>query len=413
MSELIPNTRFADRLSPWFDAAAGFAVSTLALIGLVKAQVLQDAVPVDLTLLSAALCLALSVVAVLARRKLPIDVLWVGLLMVVLAIPGLLWASDVDNTYADTKMQELLTMVPACLLAPMVLLVTARARTWFLAVVVVTAMIPAWFVLTAKIDPLYGRATVGDLNPIGLGRVLAAAAIVLAVYAMRSQRLGYRIASTVAAVVLLYGVWRTGSRGPLLATFLALAVVALIGLASRASRRVLLTCVAAAAVVALVGMLLLYSGLLVHRDTIESDSERLDLYRRSLVLLASHPGGIGWGNLIDHLQPGEVIANQGWVQYPHNILLEVGVEGGWIALAALVVLSAVSVRRLAARRETFEGAALLALWIFAAGVAMTSSDFTSNRLTLVMIGVGLVRPIAGRSLARPGERHAPPPREGR
>ena len=382
------------------EAAAGFGVAALALIGLVKAQQLRALVPVDLTLLVVAICAVLCLIAVGVRRSLPREVWWVAVFVGTL-LPGLVWSSDPANTYASTKSHELLTFVPACLLAPVLLLVTIRSQKWFLGVVVATSVIPSYVVLTQRIDPIYGRATVSDLNPIGVGRVLAAAAVVCAIYALRESLLRFRLVCAAGAVVLLYGAWRTGSRGPLLSAFLAVAFVVLAGLVVRASRRLLLVCaMGGALVVVAVVVLGIRDGALVHRDTGESNSERFALYGRSFHLLLTHPGGIGWGNLIDHLEPGQIITNQGWAQYSHNMLLEVGVEGGWIALASLLALIVLTFRRLFLRRHSTVGAALLALWIFGLATAMTSSDFTSNRLTLVMFGVGLVQPVCVEWMAR-------------
>lgn len=376
------------KLGTLLDPASAFAVAALALVGLVKTHALQSVVPVDLTLLSAALCLVLSVAVVVRRRGVPVEV-WLVCLFLVALVPGMVVGHFGGNSYARTKDVYLFTLVPACLVAPILLLATERARRWFLGFVVAVAVIPAVIVLTERIDPAYGRATVGSTDPISTGRVLAAAAVVVAVLTLRVAQLRVRIACAAGSLLLLYGVWRTGSRGPLLAAVLAVAVVAGVQLLRGAGRRTILLCAGAATILVAGVVALVADGRLVSRDTGASDSSRLHLLGRAAELTATHPLGIGWGRLIDHLSITET-NTQGVKQYPHNMLLEVGSEGGWIALAALLALIVVSFRRVLARADTLTGAALLGLWVLALAVAMTSSDFPSNRLTLVMLGVGLL-----------------------
>lgn len=389
-----------ERVSRWFDPAAGFAVAMLALIGLVKAQEIRDVSPVDVTLLAFGLCVVLCAVAVVVRRRLPVEVLWVLAFLATL-VPAMLVGGD--NAYGDSKDRELLTLVPACLIAPLILLERERALRWFLGVVVATAVIPACVVLVTGVDPTYGRATVSDLNPINVGRVVAGAAVVLAVVVLRERRRWFRAAASVGVVVLLYVEWQTGSRGPLLAAVFGIGLVVAVDLGERLTRRQRAITAVGVVVLVVVGAVAMFTASWspMSRDTGESDSMRLELYERSLELTASHPLGIGWGNLIDHLRPGQIIEAQGDTQYAHNIVLEVAAEGGWLALVALLALIGVSFRRIFAGRHTLVGAALLGLWVFALSVAMVSSDFPGNRLTLVMLGVGLLRPTPSKSLTDP------------
>src|SRR5574337_408675 len=127
------------------------------------------------------------------------------------------------------------------------------------------------------------------------------------------------------------------------------------------------------------------------------DVARQHLATESLAIWWEHPLGVGWGDLGEHLSSQATISLMGDAQYPHNILLEVSVEGGILGLLGLVVLLVASLRRLLTIRHSVTGSALLGLWVFALAGAMTSSDVVGNRLVFLMIGVGLSVPIVATS----------------
>ena len=57
-----------DRLSRSFHPAAGDAVALLAMVGLIKAKPVREALPIDATLLVLGFCVALCICVVAARR---------------------------------------------------------------------------------------------------------------------------------------------------------------------------------------------------------------------------------------------------------------------------------------------------------------------------------------------------------
>jgi O-antigen ligase len=96
------------------------------------------------------------------------------------------------------------------------------------------------------------------------------------------------------------------------------------------------------------------------------------------------PMGNGWGSFPQFLgRTGEA--------YPHNILLELWVEAGWLPALVLAVLLVIAIRR------TFTSPArvssvLLPLLLFATVNAMLSEDVIGNRLLLVLMAVSITTP---------------------
>ncbi len=71
------------------------------------------------------------------------------------------------------------------------------------------------------------------------------------------------------------------------------------------------------------------SNLLERFSNIDEDS-RVDVWRESLLLLSSHPGGHGIDGLTTHL-------------WAHNIFLDVGLTSGWLGLSAVIGLVATTI----------------------------------------------------------------------
>ena len=95
--------------------------------------------------------------------------------------------------------------------------------------------------------------------------------------------------------------------------------------------------------------------------------------------------------------------------YPHNIFLEVAVEGGWIALLAFVVFVAVCLRALVRNSVDLKGRCFLALGVYWLLVAQTSSDLNGNRMTWIALAAGLALDrINARQSAQGTGRRQPP-----
>lgn len=366
-------------------AVRGVAVALWGTVNLFNSESLRESLGLNLTPIVLVICLGLCGIGWLSDRLAISPPLGSALLLFVAFVPAVSISYGLGQ-YQDQKVVQLFTLSLLCIVAPILLLTEYRSRAWFLGSVAATGLGMAIWLLLGGRTGLDGRTVILDINPISIGRLTGAALIILATVALHAR--GARRATWLAlAAVCGVGTFATGSRGPALAAAAA-AAVALLTLPS--SRRVLrFSGLLAIGVLAATVALRMNSGTgLLRFSNLESEARSL-LWQESMQLILEKPLGVGWGNLAAHLTPSATIPLQGPKQYPHNILLEVGVEGGWLALAAFAGLMYLSYKGLRQAERGLVRDALLTLWLYALGIALLSSDLIGNRLTLVMLGVGL------------------------
>lgn len=375
----------------WF---SGAVIAVLGTVNLWKVPALQDAIAVDLTLLSSILAVLVTVVALFARR-LTVAKSWAPLFIGFgLFVPALLTTSF-RTTYSVTKSESLFTLCLLAVFAPMVTLGRQAPRVWFLrSLGLLSVALSAWLLVAGNQAASAGREQLDGANPIGLGRVSAIGVVIFAICALRMD--GAKRATT-AVLLVLCGVAAvsTGSRGPVGAAVAAVALVSLLKTGERKPVRTFLS-------LSLVGIgawqavtfFAPTSSLerLTQATGGASDDARINLAKESVQIAWNHWGGVGWGDLGDYLSLDAISTVQGDVQYPHNMILEVLAEGGVLALIGLAVLLAISWKRLRKNSADLGGQITLGLWLLALGSAMTSSDIVGNRFVWVMIGVGLALP---------------------
>lgn len=311
------------------------------------------------------------------------------LALFVTLVPGALLATH--TTYSEAKLQGL--VIAAVVLATPLCLGLDTTRT--LAVVTigmgVVAVVYSVLLLVLGGASDTGRVSAFGLNPIGIGRLTAVGAVVAFAFLM-SRGLGRWWTNVLALAVIalcMSASITTGSRGPVLAAVVAWAVmlVALVA-GRRLSFWWLIALVAAAA--AVYGLLAGDGSGGLDRLQEGGDSGRSGLYDDTLRLIVAHPVGIGWGNLPGYL-PQDALDDSG-VLYPHNLFLEVAVEGGWLALVAVtVVIVIVCVRAfaLARRSSSIWPLILLGSFAFAFVNAQFSSDIVGNRMLWVTLGFAI------------------------
>lgn len=325
--------------------------------------------------------IVLGLTLVLAGRAWVLDRFRLGRPHAVIAVvaltftPGLVTAADHD--YGQTKTLGLLATF-AITGAALQLLPPRRVRRVFVGALGVSGALVAYGLLIfGETATYYGRASIFELNPIGLGRMASLGVLVAVLAAVRVR--GWRLAALAAvALVCAYAAYITGSRGPIGAAVLAL-VVALSWGRVRVGRRSL---AAAGGALVLAVTVVWASGFRV------DSSGRVQIWVDSFMLALRRPGGIGFGDLNGKIPLPYWAEATGDTQYPHNMLIEAMLEGGWIALVGLLVALGVSLRWLL-RDRSWTGRTMLAVWVFAVVNASLSSDLVGNRLMWVMVGAGL------------------------
>jgi O-antigen ligase len=280
-----------------------------------------------------------------------------------------------------------------CALAPGWLLRTEQSRRWLVVAVVVAGLAMAAALLLnpdREVESLYGRLTLEGSNSIGTARVVGAGAAVALVQGLGGRKgrwLWLGSAAAMAAVLVL-----VGSRGPFVGLVAAVVVALLFGKNGRGLQR---------AWVSVLGLLAVSSLLLVVANSqneaagrigglitgTSTDETRLALVQHCLAAISHDVLGIGWGGFSTVALDG---ALQGRYSYPHNMVLEILAEGGWLAGAAFLGLVAVAVRGFWRHSDTPQGVTLFTMGLYWILVAQTSGDVNANRMTWVMLGLGLV-----------------------
>lgn len=374
-------------------AAPVWAVVLLSLcyVGYFKGTAPFRAVPVDATLAFSVAVGAGLVAHVVARRRVEGAALAavVGLWMVF----GLGATLAIGTGHGYEKVGLLATVTLLCVAAPSCFLGSARAQQWWLGGVLAMSAIMAVAVLVAPdlgVREEFGRLQLEGGVTIGSSRVIGAGIVVAIVFGLSAtnRRLlwwGFAAAGTAVLVAI-------GSRGPFLALVVAVLLVLLLGRVFRGVR-------GPSFVVTAVGLVALALGITASGSQAAArilslvTGEELDVSREYLLEQAwagalVHPLGIGWGGFgslaaVDRTYGDPKI-------YPHNIVLEIVVEGGWLAGLLFVVVAGFSLVGYVRASGSPQTAALLGLGVYWLLVAQTSSDVNGNRMTWASITLGLV-----------------------
>ncbi len=391
-----PCARYAsevDTLAPlylraWKSGAWRLGPVALALfgyIGQIKAHPALAWSPIDWTLILAVVIVAASIWSHVANGPANRSVLIVIALFVILGL-GLIQMSF--EGYGASKVVRLYTVTLMCAVTPYYLLRTAAQRRVFLMTLAGLGLIVS---VVTLVDPGHpSRASSANLlqgtDTIGTARMAATALIVvlIAVIGVHLARLALFV-SLAGVTAMLATVLATQSRGPLVGLVLALACACL---ASPAFRRIRYRAAIgiAAGLAGLVAVILL-SGL---GDRIErifagsgdsSVDARTHYLQQSISNIPPTPWGIGWGGFphLPGLDPGENV-------YPHNIVVEVGLEGGWLAGLAIIICLAWSFERARRNAVTTVETVVFALFVFTVVNALVSGDVNSNRLMWILTG---------------------------
>lgn len=352
----------------------------LIFSGSLKTNGLVPALPVDLSVALAALVVAFSAASVISfgaphRNVYFIPVLWVVLLLSLIPYAG-------DSDYIATKTINLLTITLVIALAPFFVLRNERQRWWFLVGIVAVALLTvAGALLIPAADS--ARFLPEGSNPIDFGRTVGSGALVLIFAALSRAQMHrtIRILALVVGAILLVGMLAAGSRGPSFGVLVALFAVFIAAPEFRRQRT--RGMVVTGVLIAAGAWWLATNGQGGFERITESlvggggdvTSGRESLWATATRLIEENPLGVGLGGF----------SQVGHSPYPHNLVLEIFAEFGWLTGVLLVALAAVSLIRLARRATTPILAIMFGLAVLAVVAAIFSSDFNGNRLMWVTL----------------------------
>ena len=306
------------------------ALLFLAFGGYIKGSRYLAWVPIDPTLVALVVVAGLVVQRFVSGAARPRRVSWLLALAGACTI-GLLPAGITNaNTYAAQKPLHVFLITPVCLLGGAYLL-RGRARSYWCSAVVLLGLVSLLF---SRLDPsadIGERLATAGGSTIGAGRATGAALVVLALALV--FRRGNRAILAVGVAVAGWGAIAAASRGPVLAALVAVFVAVIALRQSGRALRLLMLITGGSAVAAwIVHRNILNSRLTTVAD--DSATIRTYLWRQAWDSIQTHPLGFGWGRAYD--QADIAVLDSGYVQYPHNVFLEVASEAGWLAGALLV-----------------------------------------------------------------------------
>lgn len=362
------------------------AFAAFLMAGAFKADDRLAAIPFDLTLLLAGVTLV-ALILEIPRTHWPRSTLLPITLFGAFAL-GIPFAPD--TTYAVEKIAGLFLLTFLATIAPFSIVRTAQQQRQFLNALVLLGVIMAVDLLVALGNGALGignRFAGFSGSPIVSSRIAGTALLVILISHLYSRRHNPALLFIVSAG-LGTAVAASGSRGTVIA--LAAAIAWLVAYAWRrapAMKRNL------SAVAAIGGLSVLSASLLVPQSVVDrfdlrnadqtSIEGRLDLYDAALEGIVENPLGVGWGGFFT-TSPG--LPEEIW---PHNLVIEVFLEGGWIAGAFLAF---VAYRVWALARQWPESEMSLvysSVLIYLATASLFSTDINGNRLVFAIAGVVL------------------------
>lgn len=352
-----------------------------------KTAGLKTVAGIDLTLGTYLALLAASV-AVAVKYGTRIHQLWpLAVVAVTVAWGGLrLGPSD----YALTKLIEFFLLTLPASVAVVILVRSCRDLRS------VNLAWPAWAILATVAMLFAGRGLVQDerlsLDGTGatagtIGYAMGAALVWVLVRQLSDRRAILPL--LLPALVLLFGVYASGSRGALLGVAIAALVAVVLSPAVALRWKVLV-----------IASLALIAPLLVSLVP-DAASSRLSL-DDSVRSSAWVDAWSGWleAPLLGHGLGS--FSSISAIRYPHNIILELGYELGLLGVAAFLVTMLVSGRRIWLTRDSMHARTVAAIAAFWLGGSLVSLDLR-NRLLWVSLALCLSLPSIVRGSALPAQ----------
>ena len=385
-------------LQLWATRPRFLALAAFLFAGDLKADPRLAWVPVDLTLATGAFLVGVLALRV-ARGVRPTSAWILGLLCAwwLTFLPGV--AGAVASPYTFQKVGTLFTFSLLAALAPLWLLEApgdlrrlVNAMAYFCFAITLGGLLAAGDGAQARLQA-FGAGTISLGRATGLLFLLAALTLEDGPDGLlRIPTFGLM---ALAGITALY----SGSRGPIVAALLGLGLLSVLG-RQRLGRRALgrlVTGVALAAVVA-ASLSLAPSGS-AHRVEAffrgqygGSERYRVQALEGAWDLIPGAPAGLGWGRFATRVDLEKGLDRQ----YPHNLIAEVTLEGGWLCGAATLLVLLTALLAAWSRTGRPEGRLALAGLVFYGVNALVSGDVNDNRPLFMWVTAALALLEAGR-----------------
>lgn len=361
--------------------------------------------PFNITIATMALSLIFCTIWFLSHTSSfkPIPVLLVLLLFATFA-PGIVNAPSIPA--ASTKMLEVFTGTLTASICLTILLDRQEFILRYLKITHFIALVGILNFLTGGITTLLllqgggevDRVAMFGVNPIEFGRLAGALFLVSCLFIINKTKI--KIITPywyfMAGLGLLAGML-SGSRGPVFAAIIVMAFYLMLNLKlKRINLKIILisVCIILGFVFTVYRLIPESSyerivGTILSGKTDDSMNLRAISYDKSLYIILRHPSGIGWAGFVTWVNLFDGMP----YQYPHNILVEIFLEGGWIPGFVFVSLMGYSFIKIVKNRQNYLYGLLACLYFYYLINAMVSSDIVGNRtvfaLLFLIIGVPL------------------------
>ncbi|WIV45303.1 O-antigen ligase family protein [Glutamicibacter nicotianae] len=373
----------------FLSSMGAIALAVLTYSGQMKSLPYMGWIPIDLTVLTAAIVVGCSAILFFFKTIQPSISAPLGLWACFL-IPAFTVAT---NGYGTQKLLTLFTFTLITVIAPFFLLQTERQGVTFLGtLVVLSCFVGVTSFQNGALDSLTG-STFDDINPISLSRMMGTGLVILVIFAFaRDRRMLWRVLMLVMACGLLVVIFASGRRGPVLAVIVGITVA--FAFAPAFSRHRIRTILSGLVALAIAGRFAISSGSAGSERVLSffvgeedaSTTAREQIWNQAIDIAKSNPFGVGWASFPQHSDLGTMVSDSGRM-YPHNIFLEGFVEGGWLVgsiLLVFVVLASLRLRRLATTQTL---SVFLGILGFTLTNAMVSGDINDQKLMWVALGL--------------------------
>lgn len=350
-------------------------LAILISAGAIKTIPIVSAISIDLTTLFVFLVVAAMVVSGM-QLGLPNGRILVFLAWPVLLLPAI---NSPTNDYATTKITLLATISLLLGISPFFLLRnSAQVRSFLISLCGVSIFTGIAAFMQSPIDA--GRLVTSGGNTIDTGRIIGLGALILLLHALSTQgRPRWRFVSLCIGILLLLATISTGSRGPLFAILFALTIALFFARYFRKFR--VRAIIVAGAVFTFATFLIVNSDSTgferIEQSLIGSDGDsstgRFQLWQAAVETIVDSPLGVGWGGF----------SELSFSEYPHNVLLEILLEAGWLTGSAVIALLFITFLKGVKESGSFLSMVIFSIYSFALINAMFSSDINGNRLLIV------------------------------
>lgn len=363
--------------------------------GFFKAQLAW--LPVDLTFF-AALATFGCVMADIVKNKFTIP----GNISLILAffalfLPSMFWTEW--NSYAVEKTIRFFTLTMLAAVAPLFLIKTRADLHRFLNALAILGSIMAIDALLALFTHSVEnqQVSVFGSSTIALGRAVGIIFIWVAIQIIEGSfnfPVGLGVLGALSIVLL-----GSGSRGPLLAVVASL----LLTLSKRIFNRGRILKILILFFIVTLAIYLSFTWVpqmslqrvlnFMTGELGSSELNRIYAYRLSWVIIKNSPWGIGLGGFAGKmpLLTGQVL------QYPHNIILEIFMEGGFLPglyFVFLIIKTLWKSLTLVRNQSSPEWITLLAILIFFLINTMVSGDLNDNKMFFAFMSLTMGLPVA-------------------